>query len=148
MDADFLAELQEACEPIFVRQVEWTVTKPKPASPYSKAFSEWYAAYPLHTGKASANRAYMVAGQRIKVERGCDGPAARDILLEAAQAYAKSDVGQSEYCPHPTTWLRAGQWDDDRSAWNRPAEKFQLDPRSNISEGEVYLAKRRADGKS
>lgn len=127
MDADFLAELTEACEPIFVRQVEWEPVgerTTKPRKLYSKCFEDWYAAYPKKCGKEKANAAYIRAGKRIVIEKECDKPTAVALLLAAAKEYAASPKGKGNiaHIHNPTTWLNGGHWDDDRSVWNHIEE--------------------------
>jgi hypothetical protein len=31
--------------------------------------------------------------------------------------FAKSDKAAGEFCPHPTTWLNQGRYDDDQATW-------------------------------
>lgn len=131
MDADFLAELTEACEPIFVRQVEWTVTKatkakkpPKPSKHgYTLDFEEWYACYPHKVGKLDAFKAWPRALMQVMVEQELgDEEEAIAFLTDAIKEYAASDKARE--CPYnPATFLNGRHWDDDRSAWNRPAEE-------------------------
>lgn len=85
----------------------------------SRAFAEWWKAYPRKVGKQAAERAYRKARQRICRATGRSPPEARDMLLEAAQAFAVTPRGQGAFCPHPSTWLNQGRWEDDRSEWQR-----------------------------
>jgi hypothetical protein len=131
MDADFLNELAEACEPIFVRQLEWTVTKAtktKPKSPkpskhgYTPDFEEWFSHYLHKVGKLDAFKAWPRAKMQVMVEQEFgDEEEAIAFLTDAIKEYARSDKARE--CPYnPATFLNGRHWDDDRSAWNRPAE--------------------------
>jgi hypothetical protein len=130
MDADFLNELAEACEPIFVRQLEWTVTKatktkkpPKPSKHgYTPEFEEWYSAYPLKVGKLDAFKAWPRALMQVQVEQEIEEEEALVVLIAAVREYAACDVVRDGFAWHPATFLNGRHWDDDRSAWNRPAE--------------------------
>lgn len=92
---------------------------PPPQAKYPPRFEEWYFTYPKHVGKEAALRAWTRAGKLVKNRLGCDSPTACNFLLDAAKAYAKSDEGLSEFCPHPASWLNAGKYDDDREQWQR-----------------------------
>lgn len=92
------------------------------ASVYPASFNEFWSAYPRRIGKQKAFNAWKAAGKRVMVERSCDKHFAAAHILEAAKAFAASAVGRSQFCPHPTSWLNAGQYDDDRTAWNRTEE--------------------------
>jgi hypothetical protein len=83
------------------------------------AFEAWYAAYPRRVKPKEAAQAWAKALQSIKTGRGVSREAAIAALQEAAEAFAASRVGQSDFCPHPATWLNQGRYDDDRSEWSR-----------------------------
>jgi hypothetical protein len=87
------------------------------------AFKEFYEAYPKRSKPDQALKAWKNAGAKIKVEHDLDTAGAIAHMLEAAKAFAESDLGKSKYCPHPATWLNAGQYDDDRASWNRPEDQ-------------------------
>lgn len=129
MDADFLEQLAEACEPIYVRQLDVPMTKPKKAAKpkrpskhgYSLEFEEWYEHYPNKVGKLDAFKAWPRAVFQVKVEQELgDEEEAIAFLTDAIKEYAASD--RARECPYnPATFLNGRHWDDDRSAWNRPA---------------------------
>lgn len=93
--------------------------KAKPKQEYPRSFEEWYFAYPRHTKKEAALKAYKAAGKRLKEKRGWTSQAAAAYLLERALLFARSIKGQGPYCPYPASWLNAGQYDDDPNDWNR-----------------------------
>lgn len=145
MDADFLEQLTEACEPIFVRQLDVPMTKPKkaarPIKPskhgYTLAFEEWFACYPNKVGKLDAFKAWPRALMQVQVEQEFDDEEEAIAYLTAAvQEYAVSD--RARECPYnPATFLNGRHWDDDRSAWNRAvAEKPKKQPKQ-LKLGEI-----------
>ena len=68
-----------------------------------------YSAYPK---KADAKRAKLAIARALESVPFAD-------LLEAVQAFAKSDRGMSgQFCPYPATWFNGERWNDDRSTWN------------------------------
>lgn len=70
-------------------------------------FDAFWSVYPRRVGKISAMKAWA---KSVKI-------ADEQEILQAAREFAVSDVGLGDFCPHPATWLNAGRWDDDRSAW-------------------------------
>jgi len=98
-----------------------------PGGKYAKAFLDWWEAYPRKIGKDRAYKAWKSAGKRIRLQHELDWQTAAERMLDAAKDFSVSIVGQSRYCPHPATWLNAGQYDDDRNAWNRAEEKSPRD---------------------
>lgn len=72
-------------------------------------FGAFWSAYPRKVGKQAAEKAFRSALKRTDAA----------TLVEAATAFAQSEKGRAgEFCPHPSTWLNAGRWLDDRSTWN------------------------------
>lgn len=100
-----------------------TPCSPPRGTKYAKAFLDWWEAYPKKTGKDRAYKAWKSAGKRIRLQHDLEWQVAADRMLEAARAFAESETGRSRFCPHPATWLNAGQYDDDRTTWNRGDEK-------------------------
>ena len=92
-----------------------TPIAPKGANAQNAHFSEFWKAYPRRVGKDRAAKAWSKAVKRI----GGDKSEAIARILEAATAFAQSPVGKGEFCPHPSSWLNAGQYDDDREQWQR-----------------------------
>lgn len=75
---------------------------------YSPAFEALWKAYPRRVGKLAAYRAYCNAVRVVDP----------DELFAAVVAFASSAAGRKgPYCPHLSTWLNAGRWEDDRSDW-------------------------------
>lgn len=73
-----------------------------------EGFAEWYTAYPRHSGRDAAARAYAAA-----LRRG----ATRDELFAGAQRYATERAGEpAEFTKLPATWLNAGCWKDEPQA--------------------------------
>lgn len=81
--------------------------KPPSKAQYSEAFEEWYAAYPRKTQKAYAYKCYQRALGRV----------AGSHLLERTKVFAGSPIAQTRFCPHPSTWLNQGRWEDDEKEW-------------------------------
>jgi DNA-binding transcriptional ArsR family regulator len=80
----------------------------------AELFDVFYAAYPRHTGRQAARRAWDKAVRDTTPER----------LLAGAQRFAADPNRDPTYTPHPATWLNAGRWDDEplppRSVSPRP----------------------------
>lgn len=101
------------------RSAARTGRKAKPRSP---DFDAWYATYPKRVAPQDALKAYERTVGVVMDSRGLPRSEAVSLLLEAAAAFAASDKGRGEFCPHPATWLNQGRYDDDRATWiNAPA---------------------------
>lgn len=70
-------------------------------------FEVWWAAAPKKVGKLKARKAYAAARKLATAE----------TLLAAITAFAASPKARGEFCPHPTTWLNEGRWEDDPATW-------------------------------
>jgi hypothetical protein len=97
------------------RQPFYPIPKPTPTHAngrsnrkYSAEFEAWYLAYPRRVAKGAAAKAYAKAAAAVGHEK----------LLEAVTLFAASEEANSEYCPHPATWLNADRYDDDPAEWN------------------------------
>ena len=69
-------------------------------------FAAWYAAYPRHTKKEAARKAYDKARKSVSA----------DVLLTGAKNYAAwvdRNKRPPQYVAHPATWLNAGCWEDE-----------------------------------
>jgi hypothetical protein len=77
-------------------------------------FDAFWEATPRKVGKLSAKSAYTATIRTLK-ERGQDDP--HGFLLDRIKAFAASPKGRGEFCPHPTTWLNQGRYDDDPTTW-------------------------------
>lgn len=80
-------------------------------------FELWYAVYPRHVGPETAAKALKVALDKIE-GRHESREAALEWLMRVTGTYATSDMGQGQYCWHPSTFLNGGHYDDDPSGWN------------------------------
>ena len=86
---------------------------------YEKAFCDWWLVYPRRVGKRAAYNKWSKAIKLIAKEKGISRDAARKWLLDRTMAFANSDKGRSgRFCPHPSTWLHQGRYDDDVQAWH------------------------------
>jgi hypothetical protein len=87
---------------------------------HSRAFDEFWQAYPLRKAKGAAKRAFDKA---IKA-----GASAAEII-EGAKHYASERAGQDpRYTAHPTTWLNGERWTDER----KPAQGVTIDQQGNV----------------
>lgn len=86
-------------------------------SPYTDAFLTWWTAYPRRVGKAAAFRAHQKAAKRVRDEHGISPAEAHTRILEAATAFAGTPKAKGDFCPHPSTWLNQGRYDDDPATW-------------------------------
>jgi DNA-binding transcriptional MocR family regulator len=71
------------------------------------SFESFYEAYPRHTGRAAAEKAFAKALRVAPAER---------IVAGARRFAADPNLPPKEearFIPHPATWLNAGRWDDD-----------------------------------
>lgn len=84
---------------------------------YSPAFEEFWEPATNKTGKLAAAKAYTKAVKLIAQRFGGDKARAGVWLLERWRLYNGSPKAQSEYNPHPSTWLREGRYDDDEMRW-------------------------------
>lgn len=85
---------------------------------YPEAFQTWWLMYPRKVGKKAAFRAWQTAIKDIADDQDKDSESSKGWLLEITSKFADSDRGQAgEYCPHPTTWLNQGRYDDDPEEW-------------------------------
>lgn len=74
-------------------------------------FDRFWAAFPpkRREGKVKAVKAWKVAITMADPE----------VIIAAAEEYAASGQGQSQFVVNPVRWLNEGKWDDDREAWKR-----------------------------
>jgi hypothetical protein len=67
------------------------------------SFDDFWTAYPRKVGKIDAEKAYTKALTRSTVAN----------ILQAAQKFAANCCGKdTQFIPHPATWLNRGSWDD------------------------------------
>lgn len=89
---------------------------PPKGDQYAKAFTDWWFVYPRKVGKEAASKAYAKAGKRL-VKRGMEREAAVAFLLDRCRAFSQSPIADGEFCPHASTWLNEGRYDDDPQEW-------------------------------
>ena len=94
-------------------QSHHTPSPPKGGSvPTPKAFDQFWLAYPRKVGKDGAKRKFVIAWRRILDA----DPAAEPLSLmlggleRAKAAWLETD---SQFIPHPATWLHNGRWQDE-----------------------------------
>lgn len=68
------------------------------------SFAEFWSVYPRKAGKQDAEKAFNQ--QRRTTDAGV-------IIAGAVRLAADPNLPAARFIPHPSTWLRAGQWDDD-----------------------------------
>ncbi len=105
-----------------------TPKAPKGANVYSPAFDSFWEAYPRKAGKERAYKAWKKAGKQIKERQAVETNTAIEIMLVAAREFSESPVGRGDYCPHPSSWLNGGHYNDDRAEWHRVKETKQDKP--------------------
>ena len=85
---------------------------PKGGSVPTKAFDEFWLAYPRKVGKADARRKFDLAVGTLR-RRGEPEPLAYILgSLEKIKRSAKWR-DEPEFIPHPSTWLHQGRFDDE-----------------------------------
>lgn len=71
---------------------------------YPAAFEEFWKAYPRHVGKDGAFKVWKTATKRVDVR----------TIIDGAMRYRDDPNREDEFTAHPSTWLNAGRWNDDR----------------------------------
>jgi hypothetical protein len=97
--------------------------KRKPGGAYTQDFEMWFASYPRRVAKAAAFKAWQKVIPWLAMDRECTREQAREIIIKATHEFARSSVGQGQFCPHPATWLNEGRYDDDPREWQGRAGK-------------------------
>lgn len=112
---------------------------PRGKSPQEQAFDEWWSVWPSgkKVGKQAAWKAYKAAVKRICTDRDCEPDGAYRHLQERLAAFVGTPKCLGPYCPHPSTWLNEGRYDDDPSAWQDSGRGRQPPP-SNRPNGRVF----------
>lgn len=72
-------------------------------SPYGAAFGRFWEIYPRKVGKREA----------WKVWQQIISDASAEEIIAGAVRYRDDPNREPQYTAHPSTWLRAGRWDDD-----------------------------------
>lgn len=99
-------------------------------------FDAWWRACPRKVGRKEAARAYANAVLAIRGRPPTEGPGGDDphaFLLERINAFAISPKGRGEFCPHPSTWLNQGRYDDDPQAWQETRLNNTGKPRPKLT---------------
>jgi hypothetical protein len=73
-------------------------------------FDRFYAAYPRKVGKDAARKAFAKRNVNEALL------AAMVAAIKAQGLRAKCDKGETQYVPHPSTWLSEGRWEDEVGA--------------------------------
>lgn len=121
--AEVTAEGSAEEQPHSVRSTECGLRESgisKRESAEREKFSAWWKAAPRKVGRKEAAKAYAKAVLAIKGRSPVEGPGGDDphaFLLERINAFAISPKARGDFCPHPSTWLNQGRYDDDPEAW-------------------------------
>ena len=76
---------------------------------YPAAFAQFYSAYPRHTAKKAAFRAWLAVARKVETT-------AIHHALEEQIALWTKEGRKTSYIPYPATWLRATDFDDEFEA--------------------------------
>lgn len=117
----------EPSPPPFLSPEPPILPTPTPGSVTSRTrgeagFERFWAAYPRKVGKGDARKAFDRAIRKIE---GPDPPA----LLLAALERVKSTWTDSQFIPHPATWLNGERWNDEPLIQAVPNERHRPDQR-------------------
>ena len=81
---------------------------PKPTGAHAQEkFSRFWNAYPRHTGKQAAEKAFL----KLNPDETLLG-----IMLQSLAVWSKSDQWTKDggqFIPHPATWLNGRRWEDE-----------------------------------
>jgi hypothetical protein len=117
----------QGCSELYTRTISKNKIKRAPETGKQKTsdqgFQEFYTAYPRHTARPAAEKAYVKVVAAL-AKRGMAEPAAATFLMDRVKAFAESDVGRGDiqFVPHPATWLNQGRFDDDPAGWQRQSQ--------------------------
>ncbi len=81
-------------------------------------FEEWYKLYPRHVGRGRALKAYTAA--RKKTDHAT-------LMAGAKLAIGRYRDTETQFIPHPATWLSGEYWLDDQEAPSRTKEQIAED---------------------
>lgn len=102
-------------------------------------FAAWWSTVPNKIGKQAAAKAYRTAVKAIRNRPALEGGGGDDphgFLLARMLAFAQSPKARSQFCPHPSTWLNEGRYDDDPETWKSNGNEFGR--RSDIGPGQRH----------
>lgn len=83
--------------------------EPPPSRFNQTAFNEWWDLYPRKVGKKAAEAKYRAALKTTTHE------ALIGALADQARLWAKART-ETQFIPHPATWLNQGRWEDEPEA--------------------------------
>ena len=81
-------------------------------------FAEFWGAYPRHSGKANAEKAWV----KLKPTEELQAQILASIAMQAKSRDWMKDGGQ--FIPHPATWLNGRRWEDETAKANAPSGVF------------------------
>lgn len=85
---------------------------------YSDDFEDWWQLYPRKVGKRDAFKAWKRVLPEVTRDKQTRA-AAIAFLKGRVQLFAQSKKAKGKFCPHGSTWLNDGRYDDDESEWQR-----------------------------
>lgn len=92
------------------------------------AFDEFWSFYPRKIGKGGAKKTWQKITRRVKPE----------VIVEGARRMASDpNLPETQFIPHPSTWLNEGRWDDEPYA---PRGKANLKQIQQREASEKFLA--------
>lgn len=101
------------------------MNKTHPPQTYAEAYDDWWQQYPRKVGKRAAFNKWRLVVREIADERDLSEDDAIAWLLKTTAAFANSEKAKSDYCPHPTTWLNQGRYDDDPAEWGAQPNRIE-----------------------
>ncbi len=96
-------------------------------APCPCGFDQFWEVYPRKEGKIKAREAFQKAVKLLRQDLRFQEQDPVEYLISKATEFASTPRGQAgQYCPHPTTWLHQGRYDDDPATWqDRASENNQ-----------------------
>jgi len=76
-------------------------------------FVHFWQIVPHKVGKRAAEKAYRAAVKHVMAEHGIPAVEAHQLIRDRMEAFAATPQAQGKFCPHPSTWLNAGRYDDE-----------------------------------
>jgi len=73
-----------------------------------EAFLAWYSCYPRKVGRPAALKAWNRAMKVATPEEVVDG-----LIRHLPAFLAQKERGETQFIPHPATWLNQERWNDD-----------------------------------
>lgn len=92
------------------------------------AFDEFWSFYPRKIGKGGAKKTWLKITRGVKPE----------VIVEGARRMASDpNLPETQFIPHPSTWLNEGRWDDEPYA---PRGRTNLKELQRQDASEKFLA--------